>query len=592
MKSGTIFTLTGDVWGYDITLFNYYKEEEILLEPETKFIVDSVLPPVNDIIYITCKVLKSPLVFDSEGANSNPLYINNNVPRNNNIPNVNDYIVQIEAEIKKDNISSYIRNIGYLCNINTKNIYALITAKKIESLNEINKLIISIDNKKKIELDMKKNRYMYTNDKLDITIIEILKQDNINRFIEIDRFIDSKDYINENVEAYFYQNEIFLNKMDGIVIKKNNNNYICNIKSINNGIIILNSNSQLIGIIKENKINNINNLVEFIPMNIIINNINYIKCTYEIKNEKINRNIQILNNKYYYDKCIENQEIMKKINVITNGKINSNTFTYEFNQEGLHEIYITSNYLISDMSGMFLGCSSLKKITFAYYNTSQVTNMSSMFYGCSSLMELDFSSFNTNQVKDMSSMFYKCSSLKEISLSSFNTSQVTNMSYMFSNCSSIKQINLSSFNTSQVTNMSDMFSDCFSLEQIYFPASFNTDQVTNMSGMFSNCSSLKELNLLSFNTSQVIYMNWMFSRCSSLEKLNLSSSFNTNQATDMSGMFYECSSLKKLNLSSFNTNQITNISSMFEGCSLDIDNCKDERIMKQLKDSNVCCIII
>ncbi len=58
MKSGTIFTLTGDVWGYDITLFNYYKEEEILLEPETKFIVDSVLPPVNDIIYITCKVLK------------------------------------------------------------------------------------------------------------------------------------------------------------------------------------------------------------------------------------------------------------------------------------------------------------------------------------------------------------------------------------------------------------------------------------------------------------------------------------------------------------------------------------------------------
>ena len=84
----------------------------------------------------------------------------------------------------------------------------------------------------------------------------------------------------------------------------------------------------------------------------------------------------------------------------------------------------------------------------------------------------------------------------------------------------------------------------------------------------------------------------MFSRCSSLEKLNLSSSFNTNQATDMSGMFYECSSLKKLNLSSFNTNQITNISSMFEGCSLDIENCKDERIMKQLKDSNVCCIII
>ena len=37
IKSGTIFLLGGDVWGYDITLFNNYGEEEILLEPERKF---------------------------------------------------------------------------------------------------------------------------------------------------------------------------------------------------------------------------------------------------------------------------------------------------------------------------------------------------------------------------------------------------------------------------------------------------------------------------------------------------------------------------------------------------------------------------
>ena len=29
IKCGTIFTLIGDIWGYDITLFNYYKENEI-----------------------------------------------------------------------------------------------------------------------------------------------------------------------------------------------------------------------------------------------------------------------------------------------------------------------------------------------------------------------------------------------------------------------------------------------------------------------------------------------------------------------------------------------------------------------------------
>ena len=64
-KSGTIFLLTGDVWGYDITLFNYYNEEEIILEPETKYIIDSILPPVNEVIYIICKVLKSSLVLES-----------------------------------------------------------------------------------------------------------------------------------------------------------------------------------------------------------------------------------------------------------------------------------------------------------------------------------------------------------------------------------------------------------------------------------------------------------------------------------------------------------------------------------------------
>ena len=49
IQSGTIFTLYGDIWGYDISLFNVFNEEEILLEPERKFIVEQVYPPVNDI---------------------------------------------------------------------------------------------------------------------------------------------------------------------------------------------------------------------------------------------------------------------------------------------------------------------------------------------------------------------------------------------------------------------------------------------------------------------------------------------------------------------------------------------------------------
>ena len=301
LKTGTIFTIGGDVWGYDIKLFNYYNEEEILLEPETKFIVDSVLPPVNDIINIICKTLKSPLILDSNEEQTTKIIDNNNIINNkfdNNILNnyYNNYIVKIEGEIKNNSISSCVRGIGYLCNIASKNMKILITYNEIinlEILNNIQKLKIYINNKE-IIIDMNINRYKYTNEELDITIIEILKEDNIITFLEIDGIIDSKDYTNENILAIYFQNENLLTKMNGIIVKKNNSNYLCNIESYKNGIIILNNNLKLFGIIKEN---NDNNLIEFMSMNTIINNINYIKCIHEIKKDDLGKDIQILNNK-------------------------------------------------------------------------------------------------------------------------------------------------------------------------------------------------------------------------------------------------------------------------------------------------------
>lgn len=75
-KSGTIFTLAGKIWGYDITLFNYYKENEILIEPERKFKIDEVIPPVNDIIHIRCDIQDSPLILNKD-------LINETIKKNN-----------------------------------------------------------------------------------------------------------------------------------------------------------------------------------------------------------------------------------------------------------------------------------------------------------------------------------------------------------------------------------------------------------------------------------------------------------------------------------------------------------------------------
>ena len=47
----------------------------------------------------------------------------------------------------------------------------------------------------------------------------------------------------------------------------------------------------------------------------------------------------------------------------------------------------------------------------ANLNTSEVTDMGGMFFGCSSLTELDLSGFNTDKVENMSSMLSLCASL-------------------------------------------------------------------------------------------------------------------------------------------------------------------------------------
>jgi surface protein len=98
-------------------------------------------------------------------------------------------------------------------------------------------------------------------------------------------------------------------------------------------------------------------------------------------------------------------------------------------------------------------------------NTSNVTNMSFMFMGCSTLTSLNLSNFDTSKVTTMTFMFSRCTSLKSVDLSSFDTSQTLNMSYMFYKCSSLKTIYVSELWSTSIIkdiglNGSDMFTDC------------------------------------------------------------------------------------------------------------------------------------
>ena len=48
----------------------------------------------------------------------------------------------------------------------------------------------------------------------------------------------------------------------------------------------------------------------------------------------------------------------------------------------------------------------LTSLDLSNFNTNNVTNMRGMFYGCSSLNSLNLSNFNTINVKDMEGMFF------------------------------------------------------------------------------------------------------------------------------------------------------------------------------------------
>ena len=364
IKTGTIFILGGDIWGYDIELFNYYHEKEILLEPERKIKIDNVLPPLNGIININCTIQASNLILNNDKE-----YNNNIIDFNINNNEINKYITKIEMEAKINDKDEFTSGIGVFCNIPSQKMKWLITYNSIinfDFLNKGKKMILYINNKEK-EIDMKINRFKYTNKGL--TIIEILDNDNINNFIEIDKFINSRNYIDKNIVSVYLNDEEKIELSYGKIKEKKDDKYICNIDSTKKGIVLLKDNYKLIGIINEN------NNIEFIPMNIIINNINYIKCVYEIKQEDIGKEIQIINNKYYDWGDIKNKEIEKEIKVIIDGEIKSNIMKYKFNKEGEYIIYLVSYNLLTDMSCMFYLCSSLIKLNLSPFDTNQVTNM-------------------------------------------------------------------------------------------------------------------------------------------------------------------------------------------------------------------------
>lgn len=198
------------------------------------------------------------------------------------------------------------------------------------------------------------------------------------------------------------------------------------------------------------------------------------------------------------------------------------------------KVYITNCYYL------FSYLTSVTKMDFTYFDTSEATWMESMFKYCTSVKKLDLSMFDTSKVTYMSSMFDHCDALMSLNVFSFNTSKVTNMTSMFSNCQSLENIDLSNFDTSNVTSMRTMFLKNYTLKELNL-STFNTSKVTSMNAMFQYCTSLTKLNISSFNTSNVTNMSAIFSYDSKLTLIDMRNMTFTSKLTDANSMFYGAS---------------------------------------------------
>jgi len=192
----------------------------------------------------------------------------------------------------------------------------------------------------------------------------------------------------------------------------------------------------------------------------------------------INNNITDIN--YMFKDCKTLLSI-KDIPVDNSNINNMNNFFYEYNSNNFNEKSDKSN--VNEKSEIFDSGSLILSTFQKNTNISEFTGIN------------DFNFFRENILKNvtnMSGMFSGCSSLITLPvISKWNTKNVTNMSDIFSGCSSLKALpDISKWNTKNVTNMTGIFSGCCSLISLPDISKWDTNKVTNMSGIFSGCSAL------------------------------------------------------------------------------------------------------
>ena len=335
------------------------------------------------------------------------------------------------CEIIKDN--GY--GSGFFCKIKYPNkyneIYCLITNNHVitqDMLKYKENIKIKLNNKE-IKISLNLYRRIWTNEEIDFTCIEIIKEDNIIEIINPFEIDDNCYNINYNNKEYDRRGIVIPGiKEKEIEIPQGIIEYIqneelffhnCNTEDgFSGGPIILINNLKIIGIHDGYEEKNKKNIGIYFKE--ILGNINkekekenIINCILDIElkeseiiifNQNENNKKEIKDNVNVY---IEN----KRINVIY--EENKWKIEYKFEKEGKYNLKIIFKNNIKDMNGLFENCSNIYLIDLSNFDISKVNDMGWMFNECHKLKEIKgINKFNTNQVTNMSGMFNECTAIE------------------------------------------------------------------------------------------------------------------------------------------------------------------------------------
>ena len=351
----------------------------------------------------------------------------------------------------------------------------------------VEKIEIEKDNKKKIELNLNEDDKKYFKEQ-GITIIELENNNSFYNDVEFLYYdLNFKYGYNIYKDAKVFSIDIQFEKeakyVEGKIIKINNDKFEHDLSfdsdSRGNPVILLNTNFnilQVIGIIintnKKKEGNFLGEVIDKLNENENIKD-NYIIAKINIEDNNLNQDIRIINSYEEYmrksgqnldmEDSQKNEEKIKCCEIQINEELIPFNYFFKFNQKGEYTIKYSFKKYMSKINYMFKDCF-LTDIDLSHFNTKKVSDMRGLFYGCSYLKIINVSTWDTPKVTNMEDMFNGCSSLEEINLSNFITSNVTSMDRMFFGCSSLEKINLNEFETKKIKEFNDMFTGCKGLQ--------------------------------------------------------------------------------------------------------------------------------